>query len=253
MNRMNRMVVPLMAAGLVLGGVNLASAAVINPTDVQTSSDFFAAATGDPANSSTPLLIDPANLDADNLHIVDPFGSWLADGLVEPIPVDEQWAYVDLGLGDNGFGYDLTTLRIWNYHERAPEGVETSGRSVAAFTLFMGSDGATTPVGPTAAPFSSATGWSFVRNGVFAPGPLAAIPNETPLLAATDTFDLTGENFVRYIGIEIDTNVDGGALVGLGHIQAEGTPSVPEPGGLALMVLAGLVATGFRRVAPRRR
>ncbi len=186
--------------------------------------------------------------------MINPYGSWLADGAVPPVgPVADQWFWVDLGAE-----FDIRTLRLWNYHENAA----TNGRSVHDYELFVASNGATTPLGfspsvpnpenPITTPFKAGGGWTSVSSGVLAQVPLS----NPPLIVPTDVFDLTGTNNVRYIGLDIESNYDGGTFVGFGHIQVFDTvepPVVPEPGGLALMVLAGLMAAGFRRVAPLRR
>ena len=88
--------------------------------------------------------VNPADLTADNQNIGSDYTqNWLSNS-----PAGDQWIYVDLGAT-----YDLSEVRLWNYHEIAGGG-EANGRGIDACEIFVAGPGATLPTAPAATPFT---------------------------------------------------------------------------------------------------
>jgi len=215
----------VIAAGLLAGVSSRASAEVIDADDLQASSSFFVS---EQVNAFTLL----SDLNESNQHMH--YGSWLAGDntdLTAPDVIGDEWIWIDLGAE-----FNPGLVNFWNYHEVVPEflDVETSGRSVRDYGLYVAGDGTTPPVGvninsppnptynPLATPFTAADGWTLVQDSVTSNvlerGPATLEPNATDSLDPTDFFDLSGHSGVRYIGLDINSNY-GGGFVGAAQIQ----------------------------------
>ena len=148
------------------------------------------------AGNVAASAIDPTDLNGDNEHVAEPFSAgpnWLSN---ETNPAGDEWIFVDLGAE-----YDLGEIRIWNYHENAAGGGDVSGRGVNSFGLWLAGAGATLPSGPGTTPFTAGNGWSLFTSGNLTEGP-ASDPDPGPI-APTDIFDVTGQNGIRYVGIDV--------------------------------------------------
>jgi hypothetical protein len=155
---------------------------------------------------------------------------------------DEEWVYVDLGAE-----YNLEEIRIWNGDYQ-----ETAGQNpwrAKLISVHVGGTGAVLPVGyyvdgvsvgevPTATDGDGnlnmflGAGWTKIHDADLAQGPGCETLTEGQLLNPELTLDATGNNGIRYVAIDFDSDYGGGSLMTLGHIRVTEGAAPATPGTL---------------------
>jgi len=215
---MKHMGILLVAASVAAVLAGTADAEIITPTAAVASTVYR-------PSEGPHHLIDRTHLNDSNRHVASAFGKNFLSG--DRWPTHDNWVYVDLGGPHN-----LDEIRIWNYHENG--GIhEVAGRSVKACSLWVAPDGAAlpkpaTPTGQGKAAFTTAMGWKRVWAGDLKPGPSTKAPVAN--IGPTDTFDVTGQNGIRYIGVDIagrwGKDDFTAKAAGLSYIQVTGRGSI---------------------------
>lgn len=198
-----------------------ASAALVTPTSVTTSSQFGTLAGGNTINGSGLSGVSPNQTHDNNAN-----NMWLSD-LNDVVDAFIAW--------DLGSIVALSNARIWNYNQFHPTTTCCENRGIQQVDIYV-----STLAAPGDPEGGGVADWAlFAGNAMFAQA------NETATYAGF-TFDFAGV-LARHVRFEIDSNFGSdqfGNVVGLSEIQYYSVPAVPIPAALPLF-LSGMVVLGF--------
>ena len=181
--------------------------------------------------TESSALVDPA-LEVGEQYIapkwdVTPFPDIYAanDGTV-------GWVVFDLGAN-----YALDEIRLWNANMSHAD-LGLMGWYVKNLSIHVGGSGAVQPTVPIGGNYFTDPTWTTVWDGDLDQGPGGPTLPHLSLVDPQLILDATGNNDVRYVAIDLDSQYGGGPAL-LGHIQIDGDP-VPEPSTIGLLGLGSM-------------
>ena len=143
---------------------------------------------------------------------------------------NDGWVMLDLGTN-----YALDEIRLWNGNV-AHGDAGLMGWNAKNISIHVAGDGAVLPSTDAGlADYFADASWTSVFDGDLDQGPGGTALAQDQLVDPQLVLDATGNNGVRYVAIDHDSNWGGNAAPTLlGHIQIDGT-QVPEPTTIGLL------------------